>query len=341
MGAGNSNNPNAACRAGGSLACRNRFCGDGIVDNNFGEECDNPTNPAVCSSSCELVSTGTPWISSSEGSVYATGGYSGITLQNVSTLNPPITLAAYGYDYSKPVNLAEFILYAGNTSLPVGFRSENNFVGTNYTNDALKVAGSSTLYAYMKENIATKGTITNLTLAQLNSGNMHTQLAVAQNALVIRERIGDFAINSGAICNVKGVFLISGNLTIDPDVIKSGATNGCIYIVGGNVTVGAGLRKNSAAALASEVTAYDVIEGLFIVDGQFNAPLDVFNDGRKGDGLYLRGGLISERVALGRDLTGYSNTRQPSEVFVYDPRYIGIPELANILDTKEISLREF
>jgi hypothetical protein len=276
--------------------------------------------------------------------MYASGGYSGITLQNISTLNPPVTQPAYGYNYNKPLYLTEFILAAGNARLPSSFRSENNLVGVNYSSAAIKkytAAGNATWYDYLKTNIAKSSSIAVLASAQINGGSMNGQFMIAPNAFTVRERSGDLTVSSGAVCNIKAILLISGNLTIEPDLRTSGNSNGCIYIVKGNVTIGVGTRKNPANVLANSPTQYDIIEGMFVVDGQFNSSLDVFADGRKGDGLYLKGGLISKSVDLRRDITGFSNTRQPSEVFVYDPRYMAIPELTTILDAKEIALREF
>ncbi len=57
-GAGNSQNPNASCRTN----CTPRRCGDGVVDNSFGESCDdgNTVNGDGCSSTCGVQPTFTP-----------------------------------------------------------------------------------------------------------------------------------------------------------------------------------------------------------------------------------------------------------------------------------------
>jgi hypothetical protein len=262
----------------------------------------------------------------------------------VNTLNPPITLAAYGYDYSKPVNLAEFILYTGNTGLPAAYRSENNYVGVNYTNNALTShlrSNYSRWYDQIRANIVSKVSASSVNITTFNTGTLSSQLVVSPNSFVVKEWNSDLAINSGVVCDLKAVILVAGNLTLNPDFRVNGNNNGCIFVTAGNVTITTGDRKNPASAAANTPSHYDLVEALFIVEGQFNTQLDVFTDGRKGDGLLLKGGLITRRIDLRRDLTGYSNTNQPAEVFIYDSRYIAIPEFANVLDSKEISIREF
>lgn len=354
-GPGNSNSPNANCRATGSTACKLRRCGDGIIDDAFGEQCDdgNTNEFDSCNSSCQFTATADPWLATSEGNIYATQGYAGFIIENAATLSPPITAAAYGYDYNKVVNLAEFLVGSGDASLPgTSFISENNFRALNYTDNSLTAyrsyGGQTNWYDFLRQ-IVVRNRGSNpsvINTASITSANINTALGATANALYVGERTGDLTIGQEAssgsvVCNIKGVIFVTGNLTIVPDVRTSAFTNGCIYIVKGNITVGLGQRKNPGSALPSDPSQYDILEGMFITNGSFTVPIDQFGANDKWDGLFVKGTVISKTVSLNRDLRAYSNVTQPAEIYVYDPRYSAIPELRIVIDFKKFSLKEF
>lgn len=354
-GAANSNAPNATCRASGSFACRLRMCGDGIVDDAFGEQCDDGNRNELdsCNTACQFTATADPWLATSEGNIYAAQGYSGFEQQNVASLNPPIDFAGYGYDYNKVVNLAEYLVSSGNATLPgTNYISENNYRALNYTDDSLtayRAFGAQTNWFDFLRQIVVRNRGSNpsvINTASITSANINTALGATAGALYVGERTGDLTIGNTAApatvtCNIKGIIFVTGNLTVVPDLRTSSFTNGCIFIVRGNIIVDVGQRKNPASSLVTDPTQYDIVEGMFFTNGTFTTQLDQFGVNEKWDGIYVKGSVVSKSTSLNRDLRSFSNVSQPAEVYVYDPRYMAIPELRIVIDFKKLTLKEF
>lgn len=121
---------------------------------------------------------------------------------------------------------------------------------------------------------------------------------------------GDFDIESGDIPGnfdtetFNQVIFVNGNLTIDNDLdIRNEST--LLFIVKGNAEIGKTVELIDAAIFADDdiYTAYDIEEG-------DSTPV-----------LELRGMFICDDFVFQRTLVGTSNNDEPSEDFIYEPKY--------------------
>lgn len=144
----------------------------------------------------------------------------------------------------------------------------------------------------------------------------------------IVERNSNLNINSDFNCNRKVLLFVTGNLTIDGDISNNNSTNGCIFIVQGNVTIQdmdpTGSHKSPDGA---NFPRYDLIEAFIISDGQINIPqVDSGVDVR--DGLKVHGGLLAfggnPAVLMERSLKLKDNANYPTYILHHDTRYFEI-----------------
>lgn len=130
---------------------------------------------------------------------------------------------------------------------------------------------------------------------------------------------GDLEIDIN-ICDSKSIFLVSGNLLLNPNLVTEGVENGCMFIVQGITTISVGEDLDSADP---DRSFYDQIHGYFIT-GLLSTPVD-----GNGDGLYIKGGVVETDLAdgnmlLNRNLGTIRSQYSPSEIIEYDPRYLYI-----------------
>ncbi len=144
------------------------------------------------------------------------------------------------------------------------------------------------------------------------------------------------------ICDKKTLIMASGNIHIEPDIINGGDDNinGCIFVAGGNITVGAGdwVTQN---ATELEDTKYDYLDAYLVADGMIDIQLvDLKEPGDAGSVIYTRDGLemYGGLVAFGRNIpTGTSavqanrsfglwNAYIPTTTITWDPRYAKLAE---------------
>lgn len=134
------------------------------------------------------------------------------------------------------------------------------------------------------------------------------------------------------ICDRKSAIFISGDLTINSDVNLSGESNGCIFIVQGNVSIQPGSYKSGS----STYPRYDIINGFIISDGIITVQEDS-QEGGNGyrDGLKVRGSLLGfgdrntpsgSSLIFDRSLKLLDNLIYPSVVIHHDSRYYDIAE---------------
>lgn len=105
--------------------------------------------------------------------------------------------------------------------------------------------------------------------------------------------------------NDKKIFLISGDAVFDQE--DWGTANpdaGCIVVVNGDITV---------KPRVSKVNAFILNDGTFMTE----------SSGKNADTqLMIRGGVVSERVDLKRDIV--EDSENPSEFIVYDVKYLSL-----------------
>lgn len=258
-----------------------------------------------------------PWLVSTQNSISANGGFSSFRIPDVADFDIPTG------ETISPL-LSEFIAYSGTLNIPANRTSGINAYVTSYDNFAYNLppdSSESNWYDYL-QNLTLENdqnTVVRTNINQIN-GNFSTISGISANQqyVVINENTGTYTIQSNSVCDIQGLFFIPGDLIINPDVTKTN-TNGCAFIVQGDVTIGNGTAKTSVAVGSSNPSEYDVIQ-LGILAPRFAASLDdAQGASNKWDGLFIEGFLITEQQVLQRDLNTLANNDQPAFVIEYDP----------------------
>lgn len=147
---------------------------------------------------------------------------------------------------------------------------------------------------------------------------------------------------SELICDKKTLIMASGDIHIEPDIINGGETNidGCLFVAGGSITVGAGDWVTQSATELEE-TKYDYLDAYLVADDIIDIQLvDLKEPGEAGSVIYTRDGLeiYGGLVAFGQNIpTGTSavqanrsfglwNAYIPTTTITWDPRYAKLAE---------------
>jgi hypothetical protein len=152
---------------------------------------------------------------------------------------------------------------------------------------------------------------------------------------------GDFSVpKSFEVCDKKTLIMASGDIYLEPDIFNGGEDNlnGCIFLAGGSIYVGAGEWKTDTVTFI-EQTEYDYLEAYLLAEDKINIELvDVVDQNNDPiftrDGLEIYGGL----VAFGKNVSGGESAVQVNRSFglwnayipvvatTWDPRYAKIAE---------------
>jgi len=142
------------------------------------------------------------------------------------------------------------------------------------------------------------------------------------------------------ICDKKTLIMASGDIHIEPDIINGGDDNinGCIFVAGGSITVGAGdwVTQNVSEM---EDTKYDYLDAYLVADDIIDIQLvDVYdslgNVIYTRDGLEIYGGLVAfgQNIPSGTSAVqanrsfGLWNAYIPVTTITWDPRYAKLSE---------------
>jgi hypothetical protein len=142
------------------------------------------------------------------------------------------------------------------------------------------------------------------------------------------------------ICDKKTLIMASGDIHIEPDIINGGDDNidGCIFVAGGSITVGAGdwVTQNASEM---EDTKYDYLDAYLVADDIIDIQLvDVYdslgNIIYTRDGLEIYGGLVAfgQNIPTGTSAVqgnrsfGLWNAYIPTTAITWDPRYAKLSE---------------
>jgi hypothetical protein len=98
----------------------------------------------------------------------------------------------------------------------------------------------------------------------------------------------DITIESGFVCDGKGLIVSKGDITIDPDItnLDDSISNACILLAGGDINIKAGTYKSS------DETHYDIVHAFMIANNKINIPTEDDSDITPDDGLLVEGALI-------------------------------------------------
>lgn len=122
---------------------------------------------------------------------------------------------------------------------------------------------------------------------------------------------GNFTIDKAALPNTydnstfNQVVFINGNLTIDTN-LDTDDTTAALFIVSGNVEIAKSVNRVQIGILA---------------DGDFNTAYDI-TEGQSTGTIELNGLFSAENFVLTRTLQGTNNDTNPSEDFIYEPKFL-------------------
>jgi hypothetical protein len=146
--------------------------------------------------------------------------------------------------------------------------------------------------------------------------------------LCVVEVIGNMDIQSGFVCDAKAVFLVDGEIIVEPDITNQDSTSACYFISSGNITIDDGAYKSSG----SSYPRYDILQAFFLSDeniiiSEVDQGEDV-RDGLKVDGSLLAfGSGANSSILMQRTLKLLDNTNFPAVAIHYDQRYLKLSPL--------------
>jgi hypothetical protein len=139
-------------------------------------------------------------------------------------------------------------------------------------------------------------------------------------------------------CDKPTVFMVSGDIILEPNILKgTGPNDGCMFVSGGDITVATGMDQaidsgcNSGTLEDAEVCypPYDLLEGFLLADGHITLEEDA--PSLLYEGLLVHGSIVAlggnasdPSIHWSRSLKLLNNPRFPSVVVHYDPVYLGL-----------------
>lgn len=218
-------------------------------------------------------------------------------------------------------------LYLQPIGIAVPRPSERNAQLSNYSDANSVYKPGVSWFSYFNQYFQNSGLevilspITSSTLNHNSTAQIHPSGDLSKVAVHTYSGTLHFDINE---CNTKSIFLVDGNLTVNPDFVNSGFDNGCMFIVSGTTTILEG--NNLGSSDSPPNTNYDQVHGYFVTH-----TFAVGSDPAR-DGLFIKGGVVetaenasgTENMDLNRTLGTPRNRYSPSEVIEYDPRYLYI-----------------
>jgi hypothetical protein len=141
-------------------------------------------------------------------------------------------------------------------------------------------------------------------------------------------------------CDKKTLIMSSGDIYLEPDLYNGGDdnVNGCIFVAGGSIYVGAGDWKTGNAT-GIEETKYDYLDAYLVADDIIDIQLVDVRDSLGSviytrDGLEIYGGLVAfgQNIPTGTSAVqanrsfGLWNAYIPTTAITWDPRYAKLAE---------------
>jgi hypothetical protein len=224
------------------------------------------------STSLEVITAN--WLMSEYGDTFARNGYSDMELGE--------TTGSLATTYPPPNYFSRYIISSSNSTLTSERESRKGYDLVDYPDQNISKF-APTVYNYLLGIV--KPAPTDLTSWPPPVDGVY--------------RYNGGAIGAGAVCGVKAVIFVPGDLSITPpfSISPAGSDNGCLFIVQGNVSINGG---------GSTVEAYFVSDQGFSTNG--------------ADTLIIKGGVITRRSTFQASGSGGN----PGEIIHYDARYLDI-----------------
>lgn len=302
---------------------------------------DNACNQDVISISASLQK---PWVLSYDGNISASQGIVGISI--------PSGLNSFSEDLRSSVGniltdrnsvyLSTYGAISGTADMPIRKQSKYGQFNLNYKDLSIKPpqdSGTTSWYSYIDKLVQENNKATISAVGNTLNGTTSGYLSVAAGSKRHARVAGTLTVNAGSTCDTQTI-IFADSLVLNPNFRVNGNRNGCLFVVRGDVTITNGSRVTAAGTTLDSTTlsVYDLIEAGIISDGSLLTSKDVSIATEKGDGLTIRGSVVSNGITMGRDINLNANQFQPAYVFYYDGRYRQI--FKEDLDYKQYSIRE-
>lgn len=119
-----------------------------------------------------------------------------------------------------------------------------------------------------------------------NTVSLEGNLGIPDSSIKVLDRIGNLTVGTPSnafTCNGKGIIFVSGNLTIENNILNSNRnSDACIFVVKGNVIINQGSNSSGGSIGYDEINAYILANGTVAITGDSSL-----------DGLYISGGIQS------------------------------------------------
>lgn len=119
-----------------------------------------------------------------------------------------------------------------------------------------------------------------------NTVSLEGNLGIPDSSIKVLDRIGNLTVGTPSnafTCNGKGIIFVSGNLTIENNILNSNRnSDACIFVVKGNVIINQGSNSSGGSIGYDEINAYILTNGTVTITGDSSL-----------DGLYISGGIQS------------------------------------------------
>ncbi len=122
-------------------------------------------------------------------------------------------------------------------------------------------------------------------IVRLNPSTSSLTGSLGGGTVKVLDRNGNLTVGDANpfVCSGKGIFFVSGNLTINNSILNSDlASDACIFVVDGDMIINPG--RDSSGGLIG----YDELNGYFLINGNI-----IINEDSAFDGIYVSGGLQS------------------------------------------------
>lgn len=265
-----------------------------------------------------------PWINTIGGNAYS-NNFNQMSLNKVNQSNSNRIQHTFISSINTIENISAYLssnlfLQKSSGGLPLR-SSKNNFDLSNYQDGNKEYRPGFAWFVYLEQYL----TNTTADVVKLTNPNVSVT-SVSDIPGTDANKVNIIMLGASAIsidnCDRKTIFVIDGDLQIDPNLIVTNNNNGCLFVVRGKTTVTAG--NNLGSTNIPPLTNYDQLNAYFIT-GLFETTPDSL-----GDGLYIWGGVVetadsaSGQIGFNRDIGVSRNEFSPSEVIEYDPRYLYI-----------------
>jgi hypothetical protein len=250
------------------------------------------------------------WAVVEDGLVYGKGGTSSETrdLDNDDVWNGEDVLLSYVTKTEIPTNLdLSNQALLGNMEFTTALR-ELVHAGDNKAFKASQVQGtiSNSIYSDLKDALESKSQgddydVYEIPAEAIGAGMTLTDIDGTPNCdkeyCILTQFIDEteLTIGEGFQCNGKGLIIVEGNVTINPNFTNSSADSACIILASGDITITEGTNQGGTPG-------YDEIQAFLIAGDKIIINQETLLDESLRDGLIVEGGLVA--IANGDELGG-------------------------------------